>query len=167
MGFIGEGPVGVLNEEEYDTLMPVADLIRVLQDSISRYLSEPVQWLPTPPPDNAADARVLALAAIKMRVNKRLHDLAKQRLLEERGSGWLEAYQHRGTGSTRDRARDLTTLYESAAPIPNEMPARDVNEFLQEVRDIVAHSIVEGGGEVPGWEPPEVEALTEPTGDQE
>ena len=158
--------VGVLNEEEYDTLMPVADLIRVLQDSISRYLSEPLQWLPTPPPDDAADARVSALAAIKTRVNKRLHELAKQRLVTDQGEGWRDAYEYRGPGSARDRARDLTTLYESAAPIPNEMPLPDVSAFLQKVRVIVAQSIVEAGGEVPGWVLPESKVFVEPVGDK-
>jgi len=57
----------------------------------------------------------------------------------------------RGTGSTRKRAKELLELYESAAPIPNEMPGPDSNEFLFELRELVAGSVEDGGGELRGW----------------
>lgn len=143
--------VGLLHRDEYDTLRPIADLIRVLQDSISRYLAEPFKWIPEQPPKEAADKRVQVIDGIKKLVYNRLHDLSTRRLLAEQLSGWREAYEHRGYGSTRVRARDLLALYESAAPIPNEMPARDANEFLFEIREIVAESILSGGGDIKGW----------------
>jgi hypothetical protein len=42
-------------------------------------------------------------------------------------------------------------LYESAAPIPNEMPGPDLNEFLFEIRELVAESIEECDGYLFGW----------------
>ncbi len=144
--------IGLLHRDEYNTLRPVADLIRVLQNAISQYLATPDHWAPSAPPDSADDKRIQAIDGIKKQVFQRLHDLSTRRLLEERLSGWREAYhEHRGPGSTRTRARDIVTLYESAAPIPNEMPARDANEFLMEIRELVAESIEAESGRVIGW----------------
>lgn len=143
--------LGLLHEDEYDTLRPVADLIRVLQNSISQYLATPMKWIPSTPLEAESDSRVQAIDGIKKQVFKRLHELSTRRLLEERLSGWRQAYEHRGAGSTRDRARNLTALYESAAPVPNEMPARDANEFLFEIRELVGESILAAGGRVHGW----------------
>jgi hypothetical protein len=72
-------------------------------------------------------------------------------MIDERLSGWVEAYDLKGTGSARVRARELAGLYESAAPVPNEMPGPDANEFLFELRELVAESIQDGGGQLRGW----------------
>lgn len=144
--------VGLLSRDEYDTLRPVADLIRVLQNSISQYLSAPLLWSPQLPPEDQAELRIQAIDGIKRQVSTRLHTLSPRRLLQERRSGWQEAYERRGyDGCTRDRARDIVSLYESAAPVPNEMPERDAREFLSEIRELVAESIIAGGGDVRGW----------------
>ena len=45
----------------------------------------------------------------------------------------------------------MVALYESAAPVPNEMPGPDLNEFLIEVRELVAESIEECDGYLIGW----------------
>jgi hypothetical protein len=143
--------LGLLNEDEYDNLRPVADLIRVLQTSIAQYLATPMAWVGGDPGGDDGEQRIRSVDAIKKQVFSRLHALSTRRLLEERLSGWREAYEHRGPGSTRTRSRDLVVLYESAAPVPNEMPARDANEFLFEIRELVGESIAAGGGEVRGW----------------
>ncbi len=132
--------------DEFKHLRPVADLIQCLQYTISEFLANPVGWTPEAPPADAPEQRIQATNAIRMHVAARLYDFSKRRLIDERKSGWVEAYGHRGIGSTRDRAEDLNDLYESAAPIPNEMPGPDAKEFILEVRELVAESIVEGGG---------------------
>jgi hypothetical protein len=143
--------VSLLKRDEYDTLRPIADLIRLIQTQASVFLSEPLAWEPSTPPEDKEEEKIQALDNIKKNVFQRLHDLAHRRLIDERLNGWVEAYNHRGTGSTRVRARDLIGLYESAAPIPNEMPGPDANEFLFELRELVAESVVDGGGELLGW----------------
>lgn len=143
--------VGLLRRDEYDTLRPVADLIRLLQTYISQYLSTPLEWFPGLPPEDQTEQRIQAIDAIKKNVFTRLHSLSTRRLLEERWSGWVDAFEHRGTGSTRVRAREIVTLYESAAPVPTEMPGPDANEFLFEIRELTAESILAGGGDVRGW----------------
>jgi len=143
--------IGVLNRDEYESLKPVADLIRLMQTQISSFLSEPLKWEPSTPPESHDAEKLQAIDTIRKEVFTRMHELSNRRLLAERLSGWVEAYDHRGTGSTRVRARDLLSLYESAAPVPNEMPGPDANEFLFELRELVAESVLQGGGELRGW----------------
>ncbi|MDZ4856161.1 MAG: hypothetical protein SGJ26_15105 [Nitrospirota bacterium] len=150
--------LGVFKVDEYDSLRPVADLIRLLQAQISSFLSEPLKWNPSPPPENKDAEKAQAIDAIRQEVFRRLHELSTKRVLEERISGWNEAYEHRGTGSTRVRARDIMGLYESAAPVPNEMPGPDTNEFLFELRELVAESVLSNKGELLGWSRDFVEA---------
>jgi hypothetical protein len=140
-----------MSKDEYDSLRPIADLIRFLQSHVSRFLAEPLNWKPETPPEHREAEKVQAIDNIRTQVFARLHDLSKRRLIDERLSGWVEAYERRGTGSTKVRARELVGLYESAAPVPNEMPGPDLNEFLFEVRELVAESIIAGNGEVRGW----------------
>jgi len=152
--------LGVFKTDEYDNLRPVADLIRLLQRELGRYLVSPLDWEPYEP-EQDSDNMLNAVDAIKKEVFTRLHDLSQQRLLEERVSGWMEAYERRGPGSTRVRARDIVSLYETAAPIPNEMPGPDANEFVFELREIIADSVVAGGGKLRGWRRDEYEVLTD------
>ena len=141
--------VGILRREEYDNLRPTADLISLLQTRISNFLSNPVSWQPRTPPEGMEAEKIQAIDQIRIQVFTRLHELSKQRLIDERLSGWVSAFDHVGTGSTKVRARDVAALYESAAPVPNEMPGPDANEFLIEVRQLVGEAVIEGGGYMP------------------
>jgi len=152
--------LGNFQIDEYDALRPVADLIRLLQTQISQFLNSPLSWSPEIPSDDSEDRQV-AIDTIKKEVFDRLHELSRTRVLEEKVSGWVEAYEHRGTGSTRIRARDMVRLYEEAAPIPNEMPGPDANEFLFELRELIAQSVIEGGGELLGWSRTNYESVIE------
>jgi hypothetical protein len=143
--------VGLLKRDEYDNLRPIADLIRLIQTQASLFLSKPLKWEPSTPPEDKEEEKIQALDNIKKNVFQRLHDLSHRRIIDERLSGWVEAYNYRGAGSTRVRAREVIGLYESAAPVPNEMPGPDANEFLFELRELVAESIIAGGGDLLGW----------------
>ena len=142
--------ISYLGRDEYDTLKPVADLIRLLQVQISQFLMSPLAWDPAVPPEDGEERQV-AIDTIKKEVFTQLHGLAKARVLDERITGWVEAYEHRGAGSTRVRAREVVTLYEEAAPVPNEMPDPAANEFLFELRELIADSVIKGGGSLRGW----------------
>jgi hypothetical protein len=143
--------LGVFKIDEYESLRPVADLIRLLQAQISNFLSAPLKWSPSTPPESREQEKTQAIDSIRQDVFRRLHSLSTRRILEERISGWTEAYEHSGSGSTRVRAKDIIKLYESAAPVPNEMPGPDANEFLFELRELVAESILDNKGELLGW----------------
>lgn len=143
--------VGIFKQDEYDSLRPIADLILRLQEKISAFLSEPLEWTPTLPEEGSDEIRIQAIDAIRREVNRRLHDLSRRRMIDEQLSGWVEAYELRGAGSTKVRAKELIGLYESAAPVPNEMPGPDANEFLFELRELVAESVEDSGGRLRGW----------------
>ena len=143
--------IGLLGKDEYDTLTPVADLIAVLQVSISQYLAVPFDWSPTAPPESDIDSRLQVIDQIKKAAFQRLHELSPRRLLVEQLTAWRSAFDHRGYGSTRVRAREVLSVYELAAPVPNEMPDKEANDFLFEIRELVAESIEAGGGEIRGW----------------
>jgi hypothetical protein len=142
--------LGIFKVDEYDTLRPVADLIRLLQIHVSQFLSNPLSWVPAAPPEDSAD-RIESIDAIRKEVFTRLHDLSRRRILEERVREWVTAYEHRGIGSTRVRAREVVMIYEDAAPIPNEIPRPDANRFLFELRELIAESVLEAGGQLKGW----------------
>lgn len=142
--------LGIFKIDEYDTLRPVADLIRLLQIHVSQFLSNPLSWLPSQPPDDSTE-RIESVDAIKKEVFTRLHNLSRRRILEERIHEWVVAYEHRGIGSTRVRAKNVVTIYEGAAPVPNEMPGPDENNFLFELRQLISESVLSAGGQLKGW----------------
>jgi len=142
--------LGIFKVDEYDTLRPVADLIKLLQIHVSQFLSNPLSWIPATPPDDSQD-RIDAIDTVKKEVFTRLHELSRRRILEDRVREWVSAYEHRGIGSTRLRAREVATIYEEAAPIPNEMPDSDSNKFLFELRELIAASVKSSGGQLKGW----------------
>jgi hypothetical protein len=52
----------------------------------------------------------------------------------ERAAQWQDAYDKHGTGSTFERARIIgDEIYEPAAPVPDDTPSPDRNQFLREV----------------------------------
>ena len=142
--------LGIFHMDEYADLRPVADLIRLLQSQVSLFLANPLGWSPKSPAEDCEE-RTAVIDGVRKEVFVRLHELSRRRVLDARVSGWVEAYEHRGAGSTRVRAREVITLYSVAAPIPNEMPGPDANEFLFELRELIAESIQAGGGELRGW----------------
>jgi len=132
---------------EYADLKPVADFVGRLAESITIFLEKPVKWRPGPqaPNDGKAEA---AIARIQRAVHTRLFEFTESKLLRMPRSQWVEAFSRGGKGSTQVRARDIRTIYDTAAPIPG--PAFDeISEgFLREMRSLVNSAISEGGGEL-------------------
>jgi GTPase SAR1 family protein len=149
--------LGFFKTDEYDSLRPVADLIRILQTHLSQFLAQPVRWHPSTPAE-VEETHVAAIDLIRKEMFTRLHHLSRRRILEECVSGWAEAYQYRGEGSTKRRARSIIDLYSTAAPVPNEMPGPDANEFLNEMRALAVEAVESGGGKLKGWSREEVES---------
>ncbi len=154
--------LGIFRQDEYDSLKPVADLIRILQSHLSQFLAQPLGWDPTLPPENE-ETHAAAIDLIRKEAFSRLHDFSRRRILDECISGWAEAYDYRGTGSTKLRARSIIELYSTAAPIPNEMPGPDANEFLNEMRTLAIEAIETGGGKMKGWSREEVASKSQET----
>ena len=72
--------------DEYDTLRPVADLFRSLQDDIYVFIQNPLKW-DGPEPDDEE----------KQQIFDRF-DLATRRIRREHVPEWQDAYNRRGFG---------------------------------------------------------------------
>ena len=132
-------------DDEYDTLMPVADLVARLNEAISRFLDLPVEWRGDPEDDQERQA---AIARIQRDVSSKVHELALRRVVERHIAEWRAAYDLRGQGSTFARARAIRGIYEDAAPLPDAIMRPPSKRFLKEVLHIVVEAIRTRGGEV-------------------
>lgn len=135
---------------EYDNLRPVADLIARTSEEISRFLDNPTRWKPKSPEDEEAEA---VLSAIRKQVYIGLHALAERRLIHEHLSEWRAANEFRGRGSTIERAQEISSIYEAAAPVPSSIVSASAAAFMKEVRALVFQAIKDSGGEIDAGAP--------------
>jgi len=121
--------------DEYDTLKPVSELKRELDEQIYRMLQQPVRWEGPEPTD---DERQQVIDRIANQISREITDLSTRRMKLECGQAWRDAYAQSGTGSTFVRARIISNdIYDRAAPIPTVTPSPDQNSFLHEVAQLV------------------------------
>ena len=127
---------------EYNGLRPVADLIRQLQISISQWLDRPSSWSRSP---ETEDEGQRVVNAIRQSVFESLHELAENRLIEVQSIDWQIAFGFSGTGSSIERARQIKQVYDKAAPSISSVMDISVQEFLDEVKEIVVKAIQDNG----------------------
>jgi energy-coupling factor transporter ATP-binding protein EcfA2 len=130
---------------EYDSLRPVADLVKRLEEAILRFLEKPLDWSRRPKDEDEAEE---VLSIIRQEVAAAVEDIAKARIADEHLMEWVEAYNRRGKGSTFVRARQVMDIYDAAAPVPGAVTDRISLDFLREVRGIVRKAILDNGGEI-------------------
>ena len=117
--------------DEYDTLKPVADLHRNLQNDIYVFIQSPLSWDGPEPNDDEKQAVFDRLAEA---ISSRVLDLVARRMRQDRVEEWQQAYSCRGLGSSFTRASIIENdIYDRAAPIPDVAPSPDRNTFLHEV----------------------------------
>ncbi len=123
--------------DEYDTLKPVADLRKQLQDRLFVLLQNPVTWKPSEP--SSDDEKQQVFEALAKGLSQRVLDLASRRIRAERVAQWQDAYNESGSGSSFRRARIIADgVYARAAPVPDVLPSPERNSFLHEVAEAVA-----------------------------
>ena len=129
--------------DSYDSLQPVADLRKELQDRIYVFVQNPVKWRGTEPAD---DEKQVIFDTLADAIARRMLTVATQRVWKERGREWQNAYDKRGTGSSYVRADIIgTQILDPAAPIPDLTPSIDRNQFLREVAEEVKQAAEECG----------------------
>jgi energy-coupling factor transporter ATP-binding protein EcfA2 len=117
--------------DEYDTLKPVADLHRNLQNDIYVFIQSPMKW-DGPEPDD--DEKQSTFDRLAEGISSRSLQLVTRRIRQERTEEWQLAYNCKGLGSTFSRAEIIDNdIYDRAAPIPDVAPSPDRNAFLHEV----------------------------------
>lgn len=128
-------------EDEYDTLKPVADLRKELQDRMYILLQSPKRWKGAEPSD---DEKQVIFDKLADDLSRRIQSLAGRRIREQRFGEWGRAFDQHGRGSTYIRANIISgEIYEEAAPVPDSAPSLDKNEFLREVMAEVESSMQE------------------------
>ena len=125
--------------DEYDTLRPVADLRKQLQDQLWLQIQNPIDWTSAEPSD---DEKQEIFNALAQDLSDRVLDLVSRRMRFNRIPEWQKAYFESGTGSSYRRAHIIADdIYEPAAPIPDVTPTPDRNRFLAEVIEVVKRSV--------------------------
>ena len=129
--------------DHYDSLQPVADLRKQLQDRIYVFVQSPVKWNPTEPDD---DEKEVVFDKLADTIARRMLTLADQRVRKERASQWQHAWDKHGKGSTFVRAEIIgRQIFDPAAPVPDIAPSIDRNQFLHDVAREVQEAADECG----------------------
>jgi energy-coupling factor transporter ATP-binding protein EcfA2 len=129
--------------DKYDTLQPVADLRKQLQDQIYLLIQNPISWDGDEPTDDEKQQTYEALAS---NVSRRMRELSIRRVRVERHLDWQNAYYQAGRGSTFVRAKIIANqVYDRAAPVPDVTPSPNRNQFLREVNFEVEAAAEEEG----------------------
>jgi GTPase SAR1 family protein len=131
--------------DEYDTMKPVAHLLALLLDKFTAFVGTPREWKPG---DASTEAKDEAVARVSAEVSKRLEEYVARRMREEHLNEWTVAYSQRGTGSTRVRAREIRSINEDVAPVPDEVPAPLASKLLDDFREIFREAATAAGAEI-------------------
>jgi hypothetical protein len=137
--------LGELNRVEYSNLRPVADMISRFQIHLYLFVENPISWQ-----SNSAseEMKQTAIDNITQELDSQLHQFFSKKLFEEKIKLWHDAYNHRGTGSTKVRAYEIKDIYNDVAPIPGEVPNTKSSVFVQEIRNILKEAIGAGNGKL-------------------
>ncbi|MGH2549452.1 MAG: hypothetical protein ACRDHN_08680, partial [Thermomicrobiales bacterium] len=132
--------------DHYDTLQPVADLRKELQDRIYVFAQNPLKWDGKEPDD---DEKQVAFDTLAENVARRLLTLAIQRVWKGKVEEWQTAYEKHGWGSTFERAEIIgMKIFDPAAPIPDLTPSIDRNQFLRDIAKEVQDAADECGAKL-------------------
>ncbi len=135
-----------LGLDEYDTLRPVADLIRELSEQMRTFLDKPQKWEPF---DNGSEEmRQAAVDTIAREMYSQLHTLTQKRLIRDHVLNWETAFSRYGRGSARVRAHDVEMIYHIAAPTVDEVEGSEEQEFLVSAIELVRDAVRAGGGKL-------------------
>jgi len=135
------------NNDEYGDLRPKADFVRQLQESISHWLDTPQGWTRTPRSDKE---RQEAIGAIRRQVFERIHALVADRLIVAHPDDWRRALSFSGKRSSDQRAREMRTIYDAAAPSISSVMDPEDRKFLDDVIRIVGDVVTTAGGTLEG-----------------
>jgi hypothetical protein len=119
-------------------------MIGALRERLAVVLASPLRWEPDGAPQ---DMKRQVINEILDKVAGKLEQLGKSRLFQERTKEWSKAYyEHSGPGSTRARARDIDTIYDTAAPTPTDKADENASKFVAAIRTIVKEAVEAAGG---------------------
>jgi hypothetical protein len=137
--------LGYWGVDHYDNLMPVADLIKFLQEEARSFVDTPRGWKPTKPSDDMCRA---AIDQVAKEFFSRLHTMVPNRLWSAYLKDWQRACDLRGPGTRNGRKQEVKSIYVMAAPVPRPAPAPEASEFLDAIRSLFREAAKAAGAEV-------------------
>ncbi len=120
-------------------LKPTADLRDSLSVVISQFLENPIEWNVT----TDLEEKRAVIDRIKAKFTNQLIDWTEHRLRRKPHSQWLVAYRYSGQGSTLRRTQEIESIYERYIPIPSVTGNLEVQELINEIKDLVKSAIDE------------------------
>ena len=135
--------LGLLDEDHYFDLQPVASLADRLKRYFRLYVSKPLAW----PTDATEEERGQMVEKMTALAKPKLEDLASKILFTTRTAEWKKAYERQlGPKPARLRAKLIQSIFESGAPIPGEESTPDSHALLTQIRLIAKEVIGACGG---------------------
>lgn len=131
--------------DSYDTMRPVADLLRDLAEGLADFIATPRAWKQT---NVSKEAKQRAVESVRQKMAERVREFASANLQLDPRPDWTEAWVLSGPGSTSQRAREIWAIYEKAAPDISEVPSQDSAFALDTLRRLFREAVQEAGGEV-------------------
>lgn len=136
--------LGSNSETEYDSLRPVSDLWSCLNTPISSFLSAPISWNLSNPPEK--DKQV-AIDQLRQKISAQINVYGHEALKNTKLSDWQKAFNLGGPGSARKRAEAIESIYMNAAPSFESDITPISRRFLMDIMKIVKAAIEQDGGE--------------------
>jgi predicted GTPase len=135
--------LGLLDEDHYADLEPVASLADRLKRYFRLFVSKPLIW----PEDCTEERQALIIEKMTAAAKPKLEELASSSIFTKRKIDWKMAYERQaGPKPARLRAQRIHNIYATFAPIPGEEPGLDANALLAQIRQIAKEAIEESGG---------------------
>jgi energy-coupling factor transporter ATP-binding protein EcfA2 len=137
--------LGYLDEDQYDSLRPVANLIDALQEQARILILAPRAWESADPPE---EMRRAAVDNVSREFFSRLHAFVSERLWIAHHREWQTSYDRSGRGSGNLRKSDVRAIHNVAAPVPGVAPTNDAVEFLDAVRALFKDACAAAGAKI-------------------
>jgi hypothetical protein len=133
------------DKDGYDTLQPVADLRGIFVEKLGLFVANPRAWKPANASPKAKDD---AIAHVLREFSTRLESYVARRFREEHLNAWIAAYARRYAGSGRARAKDVRSINEDVAPVPDDVSAQLLAHLLDDLRAIFREAAQAAGAQV-------------------
>lgn len=131
--------------DHYDTLQPVAHMRALFVEKLALFIATPREWKPT---NATSEAKDEALARLRREFSSRIEAFVAKRFREEHLNEWNVAYARKGPGSGRARARDVRSINEEVAPVPDEMPPQLVAQLLDDLQALFREAVDAAGARI-------------------
>lgn len=123
----------------------MADLRGIFVEKLALFVANPREWKPANASPKTKDD---AIARVLREFSTRLETYVARRFREEHLNAWIAAYARRYAGSGRARAKDVRSINEDVAPVPDEVSAQLLAQLLDDLRVVFREAAEPAGAQV-------------------